>query len=162
MRLTAFTDYSLRVLIHLAIDPQRRATIREIADAYAISENHLMKVVHFLGKEGWLDNVRGRGGGLSLAMPPQRIVLGKVVRATEGGALPAECFDAERNRCAITRQCGLRHVLAEAVDAFYAVLDRYTLADLVRDPKALQKVLFVKTPVAGRASKAAPPERRRT
>jgi Rrf2 family nitric oxide-sensitive transcriptional repressor len=86
--------------------------------------------------------VRGRGGGLALAMPPERVRIGEVVRAAEGGALPAECFDRERNTCAITRHCALRHVLKEAVDAFHAALDRYTLADLVREPRALQRILF--------------------
>lgn len=162
MRLTAFTDYSLRVLIHLAIEPGRRVTIREVAEAYGISENHLMKVVHFLGRHGWLANVRGRGGGLGLAMPPTSIVIGAVVRAAEGGAMPAECFDRERNTCAITRQCDLKHVLAEAVAAFHAVLDRYTLADLVREPLGLQRVLFgvqrgpAVSAVAGRRRAASP------
>src|SRR5262245_13503920 len=95
MRLTSFTDYSLRVLIYLAAQPQRRATIAEIARAFDISENHLTKVVHFLGKHGWLANVRGKGGGLGLARPPQQVCVGMVIRQTEGGDLPAECFDDE-------------------------------------------------------------------
>src|SRR5689334_5205885 len=132
MKLTAFTDYSLRVLIFLAAEPGRRATIAEIAGAFDVKENHLTKVVHFLGRIGVLSTVRGKGGGLSLAQPAQSIVIGAVVRQTEGAALPAECFSAEHaDDCSIARICRLRGVLHEAVQAFYAVLDRYTLEDLV-------------------------------
>ena len=147
MRLTTFTDYSLRVLMFLATDPERRATISEIARAFDISENHLMKVVHGLGKAGLLANVRGKGGGMQLAKPPDAINIGKVVRFTEGHPMPAECFDRERNACVITPICHLRRVLGEAVQAFYAVLDRYTLADLVRNRNALARTLFVDVPL---------------
>ena len=143
MRLTTFTDYSLRVLMFLAADPERRATIAEIARTFEISENHLMKVVHLLGKAGLLANVRGKGGGLQLAKAPNAINIGKVVRTTEGRPMPAECFDRERNRCVITPVCKLRHALDEAVKAFYAVLDQYTLEDLVRNRHAVAKVLFI-------------------
>jgi Rrf2 family nitric oxide-sensitive transcriptional repressor len=142
MRLTSFTDYSLRVLIYLAAQPDRRATIAEIATSFDISENHLTKVVHFLGKNGWLTNVRGKGGGLELARAPEQIGIGAVVRQTEGVDLPAECFDLDHNTCPITRICRLRGVLREAVTAFHSVLDRYTLQDLVPNRPALAKVLF--------------------
>ena len=95
MRLTTFTDYSLRVLIYLAAEPRRRATIAEIASSFGISEHHLTKVVHFLGKAGLLTNVRGKGGGLNLARAPHEIGIGDVVRQTEGEAMPAECFGSE-------------------------------------------------------------------
>ena len=143
MRLSAFTDYSLRVLMYLAADPDRRATIAEIAAAYGISEHHLVKVVHFLGRAGWLANVRGRGGGIELARPPQSINLGAVVRATEGDPMPAECFDRASNDCRITRACRLRGVLGEATEAFHAVLDRHTLADLTANRTALVRVLGI-------------------
>ncbi|MEQ8233361.1 MAG: Rrf2 family transcriptional regulator [Gammaproteobacteria bacterium] len=143
MRLNSFTDYSLRVLMYLATEPDRRATIAEIAAAFEISRNHLMKVVQFLGQQGWLHNVRGRGGGLELACPPERINLGAVVRAAEGDPLPAECFDRAHNTCAIARTCKLRGVLGEAVDAFHAVLDGYTLADITQDMRPLGQVLKV-------------------
>jgi Rrf2 family transcriptional regulator, nitric oxide-sensitive transcriptional repressor len=143
MRLTSFTDYSLRVLIFLAAEPGRRGTIAEIAQAFDISENHLMKVVHLLGREGLLANVRGKGGGLQLAQPPRSINVGEVVRITEGRPLPAECFDADRNACVITPVCRLRGVLSDAVKAFYAVLDRYTLEDLARNRNALAPLLFL-------------------
>ena len=156
MKLTAFTDYSLRVLIYLAAQPQARATIAEVAAAFEVSENHLTKVVHFLGKSGWLANVRGKGGGLELAMPPELIQIGKVVRETEGCAMPAECFGLDGGHCSIAPICRLRGVLGEAVSAFYEVLDRHTLADLVHNRHSLAKVLFthkaVTTPPASRTT----------
>ena len=142
MKLTSFTDYSLRVLIYLAARPDQRATVAEIAVAYGIKQNHLTKVVHFLGRQGWLATVRGKGGGLQLAMPPADIGIGAVVRATEGTDLPAECFDAAANTCPIARMCRLKRLLGEAAEAFHAVLDGCTLADLVRQPRALSEVLY--------------------
>ncbi|HKB53702.1 MAG TPA: Rrf2 family transcriptional regulator [Ramlibacter sp.] len=142
MKLTAFTDYSLRVLIYLAAQPKQRATIAMIASSFDVSENHLTKVVHFLGKAGWLANVRGKGGGLELAMPPELVGVGEVVRRTERGVMPAECF-GDDGHCAIAPICRLSGVLAEAVEAFYATLDRYTLADLVHNRQALARVMFV-------------------
>ena len=143
MKLTTFTDYSLRVLIFLAAQPGRRSTIGEIAAAYGISEHHLVKVVHFLGKQGWLANVRGKGGGLELAQPAAQVPLGEVVRQTEGEAVVAECFGEGGGHCCIAPSCRLRGVLAEAVAAFHAVLDRYTLADLVRNRQELASILFI-------------------
>ena len=156
MKLTTFTDYSLRTLIYLAAQPDRRATIAEIAGAFDISEHHLTKVVHFLGKCGWLANVRGKGGGLSLAMSTDAICVGDVVRQTEGAALPAECFSEEGGHCSITRVCRLRKVLGEAVDAFYAVLDRYTLVDIARNQRALAGILFVDRPKHFASARSAP------
>jgi Rrf2 family nitric oxide-sensitive transcriptional repressor len=144
MKLTAFTDYSLRVLIYLAADPNQRATIAEIAAAFGISENHLVKVVHFLGKHGWIETVRGKGGGIQLAMAAAAINVGRVVRDTEGAAVPAECFLPEGGGCVITPVCRLKTVLAEAVKAFYLVLDGYTLADISRNRQALAKVLMIR------------------
>jgi Rrf2 family nitric oxide-sensitive transcriptional repressor len=143
MKLTAFTDYSLRVLIYLAADTTRRATIAEIAESFAISENHLVKVVHFLGKQGWIETVRGKGGGILLAMPPAQVSVGKVVRDTEGAAMPAECFSEDGGNCVISDACRLKGVLGEAVKAFYAVLDRYTLEDISRNRQALGRVLMI-------------------
>ena len=156
MKLTSFTDYSLRVLIYLAVQPGRRATIAEIAAAFNVKENHLTKVVHFLGKAGLLANVRGKGGGLDLALHPQDIVVGQVVRQTEGADLPAECFGEERDNCCIVRVCRLRGVLAEAVDAFYRVLDGYTLADLVANRQQIAKVLFLAPPPRAAAAGTRP------
>jgi Rrf2 family protein len=112
VRLTKFTDYSLRLLMYLAAAPERRATIAEVARAYAISEHHMVKVVHVLGKEGYLTNTRGRGGGVQLARPAREINVGRVVRATEGADRPAECFDTEHNGALYPR--GPAHPRAEA------------------------------------------------
>lgn len=141
MRLTTFTDYALRVLIYVAVHPQARATIAETARAFGVSEHHLTKVVQLLGRAGFLDNVRGRGGGYALARPASAIGVGAVVRATEQ-AVPAECFAPDTNRCVVTPACRLKGVLGEAVAAFYATLDRYTLADLVADRRAVVRLLF--------------------
>lgn len=141
MRLTAFTDYSLRVLIYLAAQPDRRATIAEIATAFDVNENHLTKVVHHLGKAGWISTIRGKGGGLTLARSAEEICVGEVVRDAEGQVMPAECFAPEKSDCAILRSCQLKGVLAEAVEAFYAVLDRYTLADITRNRRTLATIL---------------------
>ncbi len=143
MKLTAFTDYSLRVLIYLATEPGRRASIAQIAQAFEVSENHLVKVAHFLGKAGWLTTVRGKGGGLELAREPARINLADVVRDAEGESVVAECFGDDRDCCAIGRCCKLRGVLGEAVAAFYAVLARYTLEDLGRNREQLATILFM-------------------
>jgi Rrf2 family nitric oxide-sensitive transcriptional repressor len=118
-----------------------------------------VKVAHFLGKEGLLENTRGRGGGMRLAAAPDRINVGDVVRRTEGGDLPAECFDREHNRCVITNGCRLRGVLHEAVNAFYAVLARYTLADLVRNRAALAKALSRRRVLIPRGAAPAPRSR---
>ena len=141
MRLTRFTDYSLRVLMYLAARPGQSATISEIAAAFAISESHLSKVVHHLGKNRLLSNARGRGGGLALGRPAARINIGAVVRAAEAGSALVECFDARTNHCAITPACGLRDVLAEALAALYATLDKYTLADITRNRPRLRQLL---------------------
>lgn len=141
MKLTAFTDYSLRVLMYLAAEPGRRATVGEIGAAFDVKLNHLTKVVHHLAKRGWVVTVRGKGGGLTLARPAAQIRVGEVVRDTEGQVLPAECFAAEPSGCAIVGQCRLRGALAEAVAAFYAVLDRYTLADITANRQQLVQLL---------------------
>ena len=148
MKLTAFTDYSLRVLIYLAANPERRSTIAEICAAFDINQNHLTKVVHHLGRRGWVETTRGKGGGLMLARPAADICIGHVVRDAEGQAMPAECFSNEESTCAIASCCRLKGVLAEAVDAFHEVLDRYTLADVARNQRELSGILhFVPAPV---------------
>ena len=150
MRLTSFSDYSLRVLMYLAADPGRRATIAEIATVFGVSEHHLVKVAHFLGKCGWLLTVRGKGGGVELGMPADAICVGEVVRQAEGDPVMAECFGDGEVDCAIAGACRLRGVFVEAVDALYAVLDRYSLADIVGSPQ-LARVLRFESPAAGAA-----------
>lgn len=131
MHLTRYSDYSLRVLMYLAVRPEPLATIEEIAGAYGISRAHLMKVVHELGRAGFIETVRGRGGGLRLAVEPGQIGIGDVVRHAEGRMDLVECFDADTNQCRIEPVCALHDVLSEALDAFMSTLDHYTLADLV-------------------------------
>jgi len=138
MRLTTYTDYTLRTLIYLGSQPGRTSTIRDIADAYGISKNHLMKVVHQLGIAGLVETVRGRNGGLRLKLAPEDINLGAVIRATEPDFFMAECFDVAHNRCMLAPVCGLQGVLHSAVDAFLAVLDQRTLASLLPPPDALR------------------------
>lgn len=151
MRLTTFTDYGLRVLIYLGSCDGGQATIADIAASFGISENHLVKVVHFLGHAGFLETIRGRSGGIRLAAAAEAINIADVVRLTEGRDVPVECFDPQTNTCRIAKNCRLRGVLGEAVDAFYAVLDNYTLQDLVRNRQALGKILFQAPAGAGRA-----------
>ncbi len=131
MQLTRYTDYSLRVLTYLAVSPERLATIDEIAQAYEISRSHLMKVVHALGRAGYIDTQRGRGGGVRLARLPDEISLGDVVRSTEEKLDLVECFSPSTSACRIDSVCGLRGIFEEALDSFLETLDQYTLADLV-------------------------------
>ena len=140
MRLTVFTDYSLRVLMHVAARTGRLVTIREMAAAYGISQNHLMKVVFELGRHGILETVRGRNGGIRLARAPETIRLGDVVRFTEADTALVECF-GPGGGCVITGPCRLKGVLNEALNAFLDVLDGHTLDDLVRGNRELARVL---------------------
>ncbi len=141
MRLTTFSDYTLRVLMYLALSPDRLATIPEIAAAYDISENHLMKVVHQLARSGVVESVRGKGGGVRLALAPEEIRLGGIVRASEGSAPIVECLSDVAATCRIAPACRLAAVLSRAFEALYATLDEYTLADLVQSPRGLKVLL---------------------
>lgn len=141
MKLTAFSDYSLRVLIYLAAAPEGRSTIAAMARAFGISEHHLVKVVHRLGREGILANTRGRKGGVRLARAAEEINVGELVRLTEGGDMPAECFDRETNTCVLAGGCGLQRILKEAVGTFYAALGRYSVADLQASPRKVALLL---------------------
>lgn len=146
MRLTRFTDYSLRVLIFLGVKQDGLSTIKEIADHYNISKNHLMKVVYELNRLGYIETVRGKNGGMRLHKAPESINLGSLVRRTENDMDLVECFSAG-NQCVITPACNLKHIVAEALDAFVAVLDRYTLSDLLREQQALATLLGIEKPV---------------
>ena len=134
MRLTRYTDYSLRCLMYLGLHGPGLTSIGEIATAYGISAHHLTKVVHELGRSGMVETVRGRGGGIRLARPAAEIGIGAVVRATEESFALVDCFGTEG--CAIAGPCQLAPALSEALEAFLAVLDRYSLADLLRGEAA--------------------------
>jgi Rrf2 family nitric oxide-sensitive transcriptional repressor len=144
MYLTRHADYTMRLLIHLAVQPEGAATIRQIADRYGISRNHLMKVAHHATQAGYVKGVRGRAGGLQLARPPRELNIGQILRAVEDLRL-VECFEPGSNQCRIIRGCGLQPILQEAVDAFLAVLDRYSLEDVVRRKPALIRLLDLKS-----------------
>lgn len=131
MRLTAYTDYTLRTLMHLAINQDRLVTIQDIADLNDISKNHLMKVAHQLGLSGMVATVRGRNGGLKLSKDARHINIGEVVRNTESDFFMAECFDHADTCCAYAPACALKGVLSAATAAYLAVLDGVTLADLI-------------------------------
>jgi Rrf2 family nitric oxide-sensitive transcriptional repressor len=142
MRLTSYSDYSLRLLMYAALKADRLVTIQEVADAYDISKNHLMKVAFQLGRHGILETVRGRNGGLRLARKPEQIGLGEVVRVTEEDFTMVECFDRATNSCAIIGPCRLRGILRKALNAYFVVLDEFTLADLTQGNPILSRTLL--------------------
>ncbi|MFZ3032458.1 MAG: Rrf2 family transcriptional regulator [Parvibaculum sp.] len=139
MRVTLHTDYALRMLMLLAMEPDELHTIEEVSTRYDISRNHLMKVTQTLAQAGYVESIRGRNGGLRLGKHPEDINIGAVVRTTEDGFNLVECF-GEDNACVISTACGLRGPLEEALAAFLAVLDRYTLADLLQNPGRLKRM----------------------
>jgi Rrf2 family nitric oxide-sensitive transcriptional repressor len=132
MRLTLYTDYSLRVLLYLATHEDKLVTITELADFYKISRNHLVKVVHNLGLSGYIVTARGRNGGLKLARPSKEIMVGEVVRSTEPDFDLLECFNPATNQCVITSSCSLKFVIFNAQVSFLGELDKHTLADITK------------------------------
>ncbi|KAF0181437.1 MAG: hypothetical protein FD161_110 [Limisphaerales bacterium] len=146
MKLSLFSDYSLRVLMFAALKG-RAFRVDEVTVAYGISRNHLAKVIHRLAKLGYLATRRGRGGGIQLARPAGEIRIGKLVRETEAQPVIVECFDAATNTCPINGSCLLKGALAEAMNAFYATLDQHTLEELVNGPqRARMGRLLLTTP----------------
>lgn len=143
MKLTRFTDYSLRVLIYLGLQHDGRVTIREISDAYEISRNHLMKVVSNLSRLGYVAAQRGPGGGISLARPPHEINLADVISDMEEDLNMVECF-CPNGRCAITAVCRLRGILQNALQAYMESLQSHTLEDLLHPATELEAILGVK------------------
>jgi Rrf2 family transcriptional regulator, nitric oxide-sensitive transcriptional repressor len=141
MNLTLFSDYSLRVLMFAALRPGVSFSVDDVAEAYRLSRHHIAKVVNFLSQGGYLSAKRGRGGGIRLGREAGSIRIGALLRETETGPGLLECFDPQTNTCPLIKACRLKGVLAEAVTAFFAVLDGYTLADLVRRPQPLRDVL---------------------
>jgi Rrf2 family nitric oxide-sensitive transcriptional repressor len=141
MRLTVYSDYSLRLLMYLAVRPERLSTIQEVAKAYNISSNHLMKVVHQLGMAGYVKTVRGRSGGIRLGREAEAIGLGELLRFTEPDMDIVPCFEPENQDCPLRRACRLKGALDKARQAFLGVLDEYTLADLTSAPGSIRSVL---------------------
>ncbi|MCP5400548.1 MAG: Rrf2 family transcriptional regulator [Sphingomonas sp.] len=142
MRLTRYTDYSLRVLIHLALHDDRLCSIGEMSRTYDVSHNHLMKVVNALARDGFIQTVRGRAGGMRLARPPEEITVGEVVRRTEEGFELADC-----SGCALSPACGLTSVLAKGMQAMLAVFDSFTIADLLTDKDVMRRLINRESPL---------------
>jgi Rrf2 family transcriptional regulator, nitric oxide-sensitive transcriptional repressor len=142
MRLTLSTDYALRLLMLVGLEPDRLVTIEEVADRFHISKNHLMKVAYELGQAEYLETVRGRNGGLRLGKAPDQIVVGDVVRTMEPDFAVVECEDPT-GFCKIAPACALRSAMRGAVKAFLTKLDEYTLEDLLRPRSRLRQLLGV-------------------
>lgn len=130
MRLTLMTDYALRMLMHLARHPDRLCTISEIADAFGISEAHLMKITHRLGQLGWIETVRGKGGGMRLAIVPSKLNIGQLVRSMEADLAIVECLGND-NQCTLSPDCRLSGIMQGALKSFMNHLDAHTLADVL-------------------------------
>jgi Rrf2 family nitric oxide-sensitive transcriptional repressor len=136
MRLTTMTDYTLRLLMHVGQHRDRLCTIAEVAQVYGISKAHLMKITHRLGLGGWIETVRGKGGGMRLAREPEQINLGELVRSVEPDFMLVECM-ASDSACTLTGKCGLTSVFSGALDAFMQQLDGHTLADVLPKPRQI-------------------------
>lgn len=138
MRLTSFTDYAVRVLMYVAKKDGELASIREVSKVYDISSNHLMKVVHLLGKGNYLDTVRGKNGGFRLGKKPQDINIGELIRYTEDDLSIVECLGKKEGRCALIEECNFSNVMADALTAFLGVADKCTLADLIEEKQPMK------------------------
>ncbi|GIN13363.1 HTH-type transcriptional regulator NsrR [Shouchella clausii] len=146
MQLTSYTDYSLRLLLYLALQPKHKlSSVKQVADIYHISYNHLTKVTHELGKLGLIETVKGRNGGIRLAKEPEEINIGEVVKQTEDNLELVECFNRETNTCILNPACRLKGVLHEALAAYLQVLEQYTVKDLVLNEDDLRALLELKT-----------------
>lgn len=146
MRLTQQTSYSIRVLLYCSANNTGISRIRDIASTYGISELHLFKIMHVLVEAGFIETIRGRNGGIRLARPASEISIGAVVRATESNFFLTDCFDTANRDCPLVDACGVNRVLAEALRAFFAVLDSYTIADVASDRSQLRGLLELDQP----------------
>lgn len=143
MRLSVYSDYALRVLMHAALRSPHRTTIDDVAEAYKISRNHLGKVVYELSQKGFLITRRGIGGGFTLGHSPSQICVGEVIRMTEQDDSVIDCVSRTNEPCTVFPACRLRKVLAEAAQAFYGALDQYTVADLVKRRGEMRELLRI-------------------
>jgi Rrf2 family transcriptional regulator, nitric oxide-sensitive transcriptional repressor len=141
MRLTSYSNYSLRVLLAAAARSPRLTTIREVAEAFDLPQSHLVKCVHQLGAWGYLETVRGNRGGFRLKRSAASVSIGEVVRRTEDGLSIVECLDPETNTCPLTDRCRMSQVLRRATEAFLDVLDRLTLADIAGNEAEFRALL---------------------
>lgn len=141
MRMTFHTDYALRMLIYVAMRPGVISTVNDVAQAYGLSRNHLLKVARKLGRLGYLETIRGRSGGIRLAVPAGEINIGALVRATEEDFSLVECMQAQTSACVISPACMLKGMFSDALAAYLAALDKYTLADAIRNRMALDSLL---------------------
>jgi Rrf2 family protein len=157
LRLTQFSNFAIRVLMYAGLAEPRLCTVPEMARAYGVSYDHLKKAAGELCRLGYLETLRGRSGGFRLAQRPEDICIGTVIRQTEGGAPLVECFDEGTSTCPLIPACQLRRALQEAHAAFFAVLDRYTLADLIRAPDALTPLLGLPSTVSAGAQEERTP-----
>ncbi|MEK3799849.1 Rrf2 family transcriptional regulator [Peribacillus sp. FSL H8-0477] len=144
MRLTSYSDFSLRVLLYVAVNSEKLVTIKEISEAYEISSNHLMKIIYNLGKMNYIETIRGRNGGIRLSKQPADINIGELIRKTEEDFYLVECFK-EDNNCVITPVCSLKHMLNEALNSFFLVLDKYTLEDILTNKSVLKEYFDTRT-----------------
>lgn len=151
MRLTLHTDYALRVLMYVGVKGDPLSTIPEIVEHFDISRGHVMKVVHHLGRLGYLETTRGKGGGIRLARKPSQINVGAVVRDMEEELAVLGCLQGNEGYCRIEQCCVLRSALRDATNAFLAALDRYTLADLIKPRRSLSRSLALEDREASRA-----------
>ncbi len=141
MRLTVQSDYALRAMMYLAVRTERLATVAGISDHYGVSRNHMTKVLHHLVQGGFVESVRGRSGGVRLAAPAEQIFVGQIVRYLEAEGALVECFRSDGGDCLLSSDCRLKLVLAEAVEGFYGVLDRYSIQSLLSHDGALLTLL---------------------
>jgi len=137
MQLTRFTDYSLRTLMYLASHSGQLSSVKEISGHYGISRNHLVKVVHRLSQLGYIETLKGKGGGIQIAKGAEKIRLGVLISELEPNMNLVECFDVKTNTCRITGACQLKHYLYEAVRSFINTMNKYTLADTIKNKEIL-------------------------
>lgn len=143
MRMTAHTDYAMRVLVYVAGRPDEACTVGEVAGVYGLSRNHLMKVAQSLRDFGAIQTLRGRAGGIRLARPAETINIGALVRTIEEDFSVVDCLQAGGGTCVIAPACLLKGMISEAIGAFLAVLDTYTLADIVKNRNVLGSLLGI-------------------
>jgi Rrf2 family transcriptional regulator, nitric oxide-sensitive transcriptional repressor len=141
MKISAYADYSLRVLMYLTATPEKIATVGLLSSLYGVSRNHMVKVVHGLSSLGYVKSYKGKGGGVILDCDPDSVRIGDLLREFEKNKVLVECFSREGNTCRITKACRLKNILAEAMDAFFGVLDGYTLRDATGDPLLVKQLL---------------------